>query len=214
MKDIKKLAKIEGIITLVTAGLLLFSILFFFFYDANAMGVAPNPDEGADSNAQLSFGIGRAFQLIFMVIGFGIACVPTAIMLILGGVQLGIHNKKGVSRVCTVLAMIFKLVAAGAMFWNLLFVFQPWVRLFSKVWYVFIFCMMITSFAWSIAVLVLRKKILAMPLKEVHSEEDSKPDEMVIYPEGQMPQIEEEEVVFYPEGAEQAQLPSDQTEEN
>ena len=53
-----------------------------------------------------------------------------------------------------------------------------------------------------------------MPLKEVHSEEDSKPDEMVIYPEGQMPQIEEDEVVFYPEEAEQAQLPSDQTEEN
>ena len=214
MKDIKKLAKIEGIITLATVGLLLFAIVYFFLVDANVISDASSANGNADASEQLSIGLGKAFQLVFMIIGFIVACVPAGIMLILGSVQLGIHKKKGVSRVCTVLALICKLVAAAAMFWNLLFIWEPWMLIFSKIFYVFVFGSMITSFAWGIAVLVLRKKILAMPLKEVYSEEDSKPDEMVIYPEGQMPQIEEEEVVFYPEEAEQAQLPRDQTEEN
>ena len=214
MKDVKKLARIEGIITLATAGLILLATLYFFIIDTNAISNTTATNENAGMNEQLSVGLGKAFQLVFMIIGFIVACVQAGIMLILGGVQLGIHNKKGVSRVCTVLALICKLVAAAAMFWNLLFIWEPWMLVFSKIFYVFVFGAIITSFAWGIAVLVLRKKILSMPLKEVYSEEDSKPDEMVIYPEGQMPQIEEEEVVFYSEGAGQAQLPSDQTEEN
>ena len=168
-----------------------------------AISSAPNPDAATDMSNQLGYGLGKAFQLIFMMIGFFVVGASIVLMAVPGGVQLGIHKKVGFSRVCTILAMIFKLVAAAAMFWNLLLVFEPWVYVFSKILYVFVFGTTVTSFAWSIAALVRRKKIVSQPLKEVHSEEESKPDEMVIYPTEEMPKIEEEEqVVFYPENAE------------
>ena len=88
MKDVKKLARIEGIITLATAGLILLATLYFFIIDTNAISNTTATNENAGTNEQLSVGLGKAFQLVFMIIGFIVACVQAGIMLILGVVGL------------------------------------------------------------------------------------------------------------------------------
>ena len=68
MKDMKKLARIEVIITIVTAALLDFGSLYFFLYDANAVGAYNDTAPSGDAGSQFGAGLAKGFSLVFMMI--------------------------------------------------------------------------------------------------------------------------------------------------